>query len=272
MKELLGITFLLFLVSSGFAFQLLQKNQFKDQQEIAYQEQLSKLLLEIENNSRERLGFEREKNRLQSEVSILNSQLTSVSDELQQTQNGSQDIQQIESEIRRHLVEEFRQREHESADSRIGMVRQLAEMDSMERSEFMSMQNRYGGFLGELDVDDARMETIVQALNNMIATENQARMEVMQQLQRGEVAMEELRTRMQGIHDQENQLNELSYVLSEDELALFSDYQGNRARPAMATFGAAPNGVRQNQSFFIGSEVDGSPGTSEIRIMAIEPD
>ena len=109
----------------------------------------------------------------------------------------------------------------------------------------------------------------------MIASQDSARMEVMQQIQSGEVGLEQVRDKMLGVHDQESQLNELSYVLTEDELNAFSDYQDaqtNQGVMRFATGGTSPDGSLQNETFFVGTGPDGAPVNGEIRIMSLETD
>lgn len=274
MKILLGVAITIALVGSGYAYQLIEQNQLKEQQVGDYKAQLGQLLAETEANSLARLDYEKQIDSLQMEVNMLNSQLSALSGQLTQAQEGATDVQALEREIRQQVATEYqqRQRDNQASGSRTSLARQLAQMEPMERSEFMSMQNRYGDFIGSLDVSDERMDVIIGALGNVIATENQARMELLQQVQAGEVSLEALSEQILEVHDSDAQLNELSYVLTADELAAFSEYQEKQGNSRIAILGGQAGGVQESQTFFAGSSADGSPLQGEIRILRVAPD
>ena len=273
MKILLGLAIAMLFVSGGYAYQLIGQNQLKEQQVSDYKAQLGQLLAETETNSLARLDYEKRIDALQREVNVLNSQLSSTASQLQVAEQGSPDTRTLEREIRQQVAAEYqKRRDNTPAESLYGLAKQLAQMDRVERSEFMSMQNRYGDFIGSLDVSDERMDVIIGALSNVIATENLARMELMQQVQSGEVSLETLPEKMMGVHDQESQLDELSYVLTEDELAAFSEYQDQQGNQRIQILGGPGGGVQESQSFFVGSGADGSPVNGEIRILRVQPD
>jgi len=273
MKIILSLAIAMLLVGSGYAYLLIEQNQLKDQQVSDYRAQVSQLLSKTEANSLARLDYEKQIDSLQSEVNTLSSQLTSVSNQLQMAQQESEspDIRALEQEVRRQLIAEFQQQDNvANTGSRTGLVKQLAAMDPTERSELMSMQNRYGDFLGSLDVSDQRMDVIIGALGNAIAAQNQAAMEVLQQVQTGEVSIAEVRDKMLGAHNQDNMLNELSYVLTEQELAAFGDYQDTQASSRIAELGTQAGGLIQSETFYLGAGPDGSPLNAEIRILKVE--
>ena len=274
MKILLGVAITIALVGSGYAYQLIEQNQLKEQQVGDYKAQLGQLLAETEANSLARLDYEKQIDSLQMEVNMLNSQLSALSGQLTQAREGATDVQALEREIRQQVATEYqqRQRDNQASGSRTSLARQLAQMEPMERSEFMSMQNRYGDFIGSLDVSDERMDVIIGALGNVIATENQARMELLQQVQAGEVSLEALSEQILEVHDSDAQLNELSYVLAADELAAFSEYQEQQGNSRIAILGGQAGGVQESQTFFAGSSADGSPLQGEIRILRVAPD
>ena len=273
MKILLGLAIAMLLVSGGYAYQLSGQNQLKEQQVSDYKAQLRQLLADTEANSLVRLDYEKRIDALQREVNVLNSQLSSTASQLQIAEQGSTDTQALEREIRQQVAAEYqKRRDNTPAESRYGLAKQLAQMDRMERSEFMSMQNRYGDFIGSLDVSDERMDVIIGAFSNVIATENQARMELIQQVQSGEVSLEALPDKMMGVHDRVSQLDELSYVLTEDELAAFSEYQDQQGGARIQLLSGPGGSVQESQTFFVGSGADGSPLSGEIRILRVETD
>ena len=273
MKILLGLAIAMLLVGGGYGYELVRQNQSQEQQVGDYRAQLRQLLTETETSSLARLDYEEQIDKLQREVNVLNSQLRSASAQLALAQQGSTDIPALEREIRQQVAAEYRQqRDNEPAGSRTSLAKQLAQMEAMERSEFMSMQNRYGDFIGSLDVSDERMDVIIGALSNVIATENQARMELIQQVQSGEVSLETLPDKMMGVHDQESQLDELSYVLTEDELAAFSEYQDQQGGARIQLLSGPGGSVQESQTFFVGTGADGSPVSGEIRILRVETD
>jgi len=224
MKIVLVLAMLL--IGGGYAYRLTEQNQLNDQQVSDYQVQVGQLLSEIEANSRTRQQYQRHIDDLQGEANSLSSQLTSVANQLRQAQQGSADIQVLEQELRQQLSVEFLQAGAGSSPGlRTVLVKQLASMEPTERAEFLSMQNRYGDFLGSLDVSDERMEVITGAFANMLAVEKQEREEVRQQSREGQLDSANFREQWMRIGSQEAQLNEMSYVLAEQELAAFSDYQ-----------------------------------------------
>ena len=93
------------------------------------------------------------------------------------------------------------------------------------------MQNRYGDFLELLDVDDERMELIIGALTNMLAVEKQEREEYRQQRRERLRDSTNRRDRWMEIGSRESRLSEMSFVLTEQELAAFADYQQSGRTP-----------------------------------------
>ena len=156
MKISLILLIAMLVIGSAYGYQLLQRSQLSERQVSDYQAQVSQLLSQTEINSLARLEYQKQSDSLQSEVNTLRSQLRAVSSELQLTQQESPDRRALEQEIRQQLTAEFQRRNDNNATgSRINLVKQLAAMDSVGRSEFMSMHNRYvvspGRFVGGVD-------------------------------------------------------------------------------------------------------------------------
>ena len=272
MKIILGLVSAILIAGSGFAYQLIEQNQLKEDQLGDYRAQVSQLLSATEASSRARLEYEKQIDELQSEVNTLSSQLTAVSNQLLTAQQESPDTRALEQEIRQRVIAEFQQqRDTGTSVSRTNLARQLALMDPTERNEFISMQKRYGNFLSSLDVSDERMDVIIGALGNVIATENQERTAIMQQVKSGEVNIQDVRDQMLGIHDQENQLSALSYVLTEEELSAFSDYQETQSTSRVSVVGSPVEGALQDQTFYIGTPPGGPLVDGELRVFSVEP-
>jgi len=245
MKIVLVLAMLL--IGGGYAYRLTEQNRLKEQQVSDYQVQVGQLLSEIEADSRARLQYQRQIDDLQDEVNYLSNQLASVANQLLQVQQGSADIQVLERALSQQLGMEFQQSGAGSVPGlRTVLVKQLLSMEPTKRAEFLSLQNLYGEFLGSLDVGDERMELITGALAHMLAIEKQEREKVLQQIREGLLDPDIIGELWIRIGSQESQLNEMSNVLTEQELTAFSDYRESlRFRPEninSVTFGSIVDG------------------------------
>ncbi|HJO10980.1 MAG TPA: hypothetical protein QGI39_02935, partial [Gammaproteobacteria bacterium] len=98
MKIILGLVSAILIAGSGFAYQLIEQNQLKEDQLGDYRAQVSQLLSATEASSRARLEYEKQIDELQSEVNTLSSQLTAVSNQLLTAQQESPDTRALEQE------------------------------------------------------------------------------------------------------------------------------------------------------------------------------
>jgi len=246
MKIIFSMLAVLLIFGGAYSYSSYQKNLLRNQQLSSYERQVQQLLTQIEQSSRRSLGHETQIRQLRSELLSTNSQLTSMSAQLQATQaRVNPDYQLLENEIRQQVIAEFQQQSTNS-NSRLNLIRQLSALDPIELGELMSIQGQFGGFLQSLDIGDARMEVIVGALSNMISDQNQARMDIMLQMrsQAQDANPREMRTQirnqMTAINSPEAQREALSYVLTDEELGLLEDFQSDQ------------QGLRSGQPFYVG--------------------
>ena len=270
MKTSLGILAILLILGGAYGYNANQNSLLNEQQLASYQQQVQSLLTQVEESSLKSLEQEKQIRQLQSDLLSSNSQLTSVANQLQSTQEQvSPDFQRLESRIRQEVSAELQQQSNQrDTTSRLGLIRQLTELDPLELTEVMSLQAQYGGFLQSLNVSDERMEVVVGALSNMIADQNQARMEVMVEMQtlaqngdgrgRTREMRGQIRTQMSAINSLEAQRESLSYALTDEEMLAFEEFQtgphstlNNRTR----AFTAAPvGGSGRAGAIFLGGE------------------
>ncbi|NQV69418.1 MAG: hypothetical protein HQ498_05270 [Pseudohongiella sp.] len=253
MKAIIVIAFLVFCTGGIFAFNSLQKSKLLQQQLVDYERQVTQLLSQVESNSRRRLDSEKQIQDLKSQLTTSNSQLTALSNQLQTSQQQlNPDYQQLEDEIRQQLSSQMQQQSATSdansdANSRVNLLKQLAALDPVELGELMSLQGQFGGFLQSLNVSDERMEVIVGALDNLIADQNQARMDLALEMQSlpADVDRRDVRFQMRAIMGPEAQREALAYELSESELDAFAEFQSEQQKQnSTSTFtsGIGPGG------------------------------
>ena len=84
--------------------------------------------------------------------------------------------QQINTEVRASNVAS-------NSDPRISLLKQLSELDPMTMGEIFAVNAQYGEFIQSLNVCEERLDAVVNALQNMIAGQNQAQSEIMLEYQ-----------------------------------------------------------------------------------------
>jgi hypothetical protein len=117
----------------------------------------------------------------------------------------------------------------------------------------MSMQGRYGEFLSALDVSEGRKEVIVDALINMMTDQDQQRRELIAQNAGNQQGRRELRREMLAISSPDAQVEALSYVLDDNEMAAFESFQEEQREQRRTTStsfisGSARGPVRVNET------------------------
>jgi len=122
---------------------------------------------------------------LQSESSNRDSQLAALSRQLETVQQQiDPDYQQMEARIRQQINTEVRASNVASnSDPRISLLKQLSELDPMTMSEIFAVNAQYGEFIQSLNVCEEQLDVVVNALQNMIAGQNQAQSEIMLEYQ-----------------------------------------------------------------------------------------
>ena len=275
MKFILALVAVVVSIGSASAYYAYSKNQRQTEQVADYALQVKQLLLQVEEYSLKRLGYEDQIQQLQSELLTLSSQLTSVSNQLHiAEQQTDPDYQRLETEIRQRLSKELRQQsETSTASPLLNIIKQLANMDPAELGELMSLQAQFGGFLQSLNVSDERMEVVVGALSNLIADQNQARMELVQQVQQEDFDPREMRSEMRAISNPQTSMEILSYDLTEDELtALGEFYRTQREQGqqnSIRSFIGSPAGG--GQAVFLGGGFRRQSGSGTAQAVQIIP-
>ena len=281
MKTPLALSLLGGILVASLAFGM-YRMQVRDQQQNAdHQLMVEQLLEAVERGTARRLDDERLIGELRSTISELRSQVASSASQLEFAQQQvNPEYEVMERQIRREVTRELQSRPiPRAALSKSDLVRQLNDLDPAEVGEIMTLQSQYGGFLQSLDVSDARMDVIVDGLSNLVAEQNQARMEMMQQLRQQDVAPQDLRLKMQSINSPEAQREALSFVLTDDEMALFNETlasQPTTQNIRMLSTGAtgavgAPGQQSLDSTVFFSSGQIGTDGPTRIEIIRAEP-
>lgn len=266
---------------AALAFGMYSMQASSRQQNGDHQQMVEQLLEAVERGSERRLADEKLINELRSSISELRSQVASATSQLQLAeQKVNPEYEVMERQIRREVTRELQSRPMPRvALSKSDLVRQLNDLDPAEVGEIMSLQSQYGGFLQSLDVSDERMEVIVDGLSNMVADQNQARMELLQELRQQDSPPQDLRLKMQGINNADAQREAMSYVLTDDEMALFNETLANQPGSQnirMFTTGAVgaagtPGLQAVDGAVFFGTRQSGPDGTTNIEIIRAEP-
>jgi len=232
-----SITFSLIIATTGFvaAAYFYSENASNRSAIENYDAHVQQLLSQAEENSRERLQLNAELADLRSDLTSLRSQLTATTDQLAIAESQTDpNFQQLEVEIRERVEREYEefQAEHRVSE-RVGLIQDLSKLDPVELSEVMAVHGQFGAFLQALDVDDARMEVVVDALSNVVASQNQARADILQAVQNEEIGRREMREVM----NPETMFEELAYSLTEDELNLLQQVREEQSdQAAFGTF------------------------------------
>jgi len=226
MKIIISVLALGFVAASVYGYNAQQQNRLHAQQLQDYEQQVSRLMSQVEDNSHLRLSYENRVGDLESELNTLDSQLTSTSNELDLAQTQlDPDYRQLERRVRRQVTAELqRQTEIQKRSPRLSLLTQLSALDPTELGQLMSLHGQFGGFLQNLDASDERKEVIVAALSNLIADQTQARMDLMMEMRSQQLGRGEMRSEMQSINSLESQLEALAFDLTEDELASLSEH------------------------------------------------
>ena len=252
-------------IAGAYSYSLLQRNQSQQQQLDDYQLHVEQLLSQVEENSLQRIDDEKQIGALQSQLTVLRSQLTAASNRLQIAQQQSDpDYQQVEREIRQQVRQELQLQSEQSPErNRVNLLRDLTALDPVELGEIMSLQGQFGGFLQSLDVSDERMEVIVSALGNLIAEQNQQRINLMLEARNQGGNRREMRGELMAITSPEAQLQALSYDLTEEELAALADFQADRGNQQIfsRSFIANPTLGADDAAFNSGSLWEQRTGT-----------
>lgn len=279
MKLLIGLSLVAASLIGVFAFNEQQQSKLLIQQISNYEQQNSQLLTQIENNSLQKLETAETLQSLQSQLSERDNQLAALSRQLETVQlQIDPDYQQIETRIRQQLTREIQaSNSTQHSDPRMAALLQLSELDPVVMGEIFALNAQYGEFIRNLEVSAERKEVVINALQNLITDQNQARTEIIQQMQNDPQAADrgELAQKMRALSDPSSQLDALAYDLSETELDAFAEYQEQQqnALSSFGVFGGTSIGPVDGPALFNGGLIQSGSGQSRaIQIMPIGPD
>jgi len=280
MKVSIVLLFAAIVLVGGFTYSEMQQSNLLTQQIDDYVRQNSQLLTQIENNSLKNSESAKTLRSLQDELKNRESQLAALSRQLKTAQQQiDPDYQRIEFRIRQQLTNEIQASNNApNLDPRIAVLKQLSQLDPMIMGEIMALNAQYGEYIKGLNVSEEREEVIINALHNMIADQNQARGELMLEMQTADPLLPtraELFNQMRAISDPNSQLEVLAYDLTASELDAFAEFQEQRQNTS-ASFGpiSGTSGVLSGgAAFFEGSLIQSGPGQSgAVQILPINRD
>lgn len=272
--KILSIAATLLLSASAFAaFQLYSHVSLQAEQIASYESFVSDLQAELDSTAQERIDYESRLAELGRDLASAQDAIRGLNDELELArQQINPDVYLMEQEIRERVIREVVQ-ESQRMPSRYEVSEQLGSLDPEEMRQVMSMQGRYGGFLSALDVSEERKEVIVDALISMMTDQDQQRRELIAQNAGNQQGRRELRREMFAISSPEAQVEALSYVLDDNEMAAFESFQEEQREQRRTTstsfIGSSARGpVRINET----TTTDAN-GQIETRIIEmVEPD
>lgn len=279
MKKAITVAVIILFAGGAYAFNALQQGKLQRQKLTNYEKQVEQLLSQVETNSLRRLDNEKQIQQLQSQLTTTNSQLAALSNQLQQSQDQiNPDYQQLEADMRQRLSKEIQQQQSASSNtnSRVNLLKQLSSLDPVEMGELMSLQGQFGGFLQSLNVDNERMEVIVDALSNLITEQNQARRELAMEMrsQQQDTSRREVRELMRDVSSPEAQREALSYALTDPELDALAEYQSQQQFNGRALT-TDPRAVGRAGVFsgglFRADSQGGAGGGNSIRLSPVPP-
>jgi hypothetical protein len=274
MKIAISLAIICLILIGVFGFDEFQQGKLLRQQIAEYTRQNTQLLTQIEDNSLQRIEAGKTLESLHKALNSRDSQVAALERQLEITrQQIDPDYQQIENTIRQQVRREQQvQASNLRFDPRINLIRQLSELDPTARGELFALQGQYGDFLQSLDVTDERMDVIINALSNMLAEQNQARMQLLEDMQANpqQTNRRDLRQQMAAVSNPEAQLERLAYDLSESELDTFATFQSQRQNSILSINSADTSSY--NPFFFGGSGIQrGSAQSTAIQILPANP-
>jgi len=252
--KILSISATLLLSASAFAaFQLYSHMSLQAEQIASYESFVSDLQAELDSTAQERVDYESRLAEMGRELVSAQEAIRGLNDELELAREQiNPDVYLMEQEIRERVIREVVQ-EAERTPSRYEISEQLSRLDPEEMRQVMSMQGRYGEFLSALDVSEGRKEVIVDALINMMTDQDQQRRELIAQNAGNQQGRRELRREMLAISSPDAQVEALSYVLDDNEMAAFESFQEEQREQRRTTStsfisGSARGPVRVNET------------------------
>ncbi len=242
-KNQFVITSIVILGLAGFALSQWLSASNQHEQLATLERYVSDLQAELEDQGSSQVDYETQLNELRRELSTSRNRIDSLQSELATAQEQiDPEIIVLEQQIRERLLLELQQSPQQSL-SRTELVKQLIDLDPQELGQLMTLQGTYGGFLQRLTVDESRMEVLIDGLGNIIDEQNQRRMQVLEEIRNDPDSVDNFREQLITMNSPDAQRDALSFLLSEDELAVYDDFREEQRL----------NGVFQTQAITLSS-------------------
>lgn len=273
---------LIALAATSIVFALLAGSQWlaannQRQQIASFESYVSDLQAELAAQGTSQIEYETHINELRRELQLSTNRISSLELELAATQEQiDPEIALLEQQIRERVILELRQTPQQTL-SRTELVKQLNNLDPMELGQLMSLQGMYGGFLQRLDVDDGRMEVLIDGIGNIIEEQNQRRFEMISEMRNNPDNVENFRQQMFALNGPEAQRDALSFLLTDDELAVYDEFRDEQQQSGFTQSQAISlGGGRGSRMMMISGQAapDGQAGQGQsaaIRIISDEP-
>ena len=282
MKVIVGLTLATIALAGWLTYSEMQQSNLLTQQIDDYARQNSQLLTQIETNSLKNIESAKVLRSMQDELNNRDNQLAALSRLLETAQQQiDPDYQQVETRIRQQITREMQASNNTpNLDPRVAILKQLAELDPVMMGEIMSLNAQYGEFIKGLNVSEEREEVIINALHNLIADQNQARAEIMLEMQTADplaTTRTDLFEQMRAISDPRSQLEALAYDLTASELDVFEEYQEQRQNTVMSfgPIGGVSGSTSEGVAFFegrLGRLIQSGSGQSgAVQILPVDP-
>ena len=209
------------------------------QQLATFEGYVADLQAELESQGSNQVGYETLINELRRDLRASENRIAGLENELTNAREQiDPDVANLEQRIRERVTLEMQQVQPQSL-SRTELVKQLNSLDPMELGQLMSLQGIYGGFLQQLNVDEDRMEVLIDGLGNIMEEQNQRRFEIINQMRNNPDGIENFRQDMLAVNGPDAQRDALSFLLTEEEMRIYDEFQEERQQ----------NGVFTSQSF-----------------------
>lgn len=223
-KQLITASVLILGLATVALFQWLGAANQRDQL-ATLENYVADLQAELESQSTAQVDYETQLNELRRNLANSQNRIDFLQTELVTAQEQiNPEIANLEQQIRERVILEIQQSPAQIL-SRTELVKQLNDLDPQELGQLMSLQGTYGGFLQRLNVDERRMEVLIDGLGNILDEQNQQRLAVIGEIRNNPDRVDELREQLIAMNTAEAQRDALSFLLSDEELAVYDDFR-----------------------------------------------
>jgi len=232
------------------------------QQLATYEDYVADLQTELESQGSHQVDYETQINELRRDLQASENRIAGLENELASAREQiDPDAVSLEQRIRERVALEMRQVQPQSL-SRTELVKQLNSLDPMELGQLMSLQGIYGGFLQRLNVDEDRMEVLIDGLGNIMEEQNQRRFEIINQMTNNPDGVQNFRQDMLAVNGPDAQRNALSFLLTDDEMQVYDEFQEERRQNgAFATQAFTLSNTPSNRAVILNGVGSGSTDT-----------